>query len=112
MKNLLLFCFGLILLIGVSCTSTQHVALNYSDKKTPNIEIFMSELQKPTKEYEVISYIETSGAIFATKKQLLCALKRKAKELNGDAVIDVRFFYIPHIFSGLPSIEGVVVKYK
>lgn len=112
MKMSLFYIGIIILLVFSSCTSTQHVALNYTDKKTPSIEIFISGVQNPIKEYEIISYIETSGSIFATKKQLLCAMKRKAMEMGGDAVINVRFFYIPHMFSGLPSIEGVVVKYK
>lgn len=112
MRTCVIYLALYILLTLCACTSTQHVALDFSDKKSPKIEIFLSEVQKPVKEYEVISYAETSGAIFANKNNLLRALKRKAVELGGDAVINVRFFYIPHTFSGLPAVEGVIIKYK
>lgn len=106
---LIIFSFMLSLM---ACTSTQYVHLDYSDKKSPKIEILLSEIQKPIKEYEVISYIETSGAVFTTKKQLLRGLKREAEKLGGNAVIDVKFFYIPWALSSLPAVDGVVIKYK
>lgn len=101
-----------ILLSFCACTSTQYVPLDFSDKKSPKIEIFISEIQKPVKEYEVISYAETSGAVFTTKKQLVRALKKEAVKLGGDAVINVKFFYIPWALSSLPAVEGIVIKYK
>lgn len=101
-----------VLLSFCACTSTQYVPLDFSDKKSPKIEIFLSEIQKPVKEYEIISYVETSGTIFTTKKQLVRALKKEVAKLGGDAVINVRFFYIPHAFDGLPSVDGVIIKYK
>lgn len=106
---LITFC---IILSICACTSTQYVPLDFSDKKSPKIEIFLSEIQNPVKEYEVISYVETSGAVFTTKKQLLRGLKKEAEKLRGNAVIDVKFFYIPWVLSSLPAVEGVVIKYK
>lgn len=101
-----------IMLSLCACTSTQYVPLDFSDKKSPRIEIYLSEIQKPVKEYEVISYIETSGAVFANKKQLLRGLKKEAEKLGGNAVIEVKFFYIPWALSSLPAVDGVVIRYK
>ncbi|MGC9332124.1 MAG: hypothetical protein ACP5DZ_09665 [Bacteroidales bacterium] len=95
-----------------ACTSTQYVALSSTDKKDSNVEVFLRDVQKPVKEYEIISYIETSGTIFTTKNQLLRGLKKKVDELGGDAVIDVHFFYIPWVLSSLPAVDGAVIKYK
>ncbi len=100
------------LLALVGCTYTQYVPLDFSDAKSPKIEIFLSGVQKPMKEYDVISYIETSGTTFTTKEQLLRALKRESVKLGADAVMDVKFFYIPNESGGLPSVSGVAIKYK
>ena len=101
-----------VLLTLCACTSTQYVALDFSDKKSPKIDVFLLESQEPVKEYEVICYIETSGTIFTTKKQLLRGLKKKAEKLGGNAVMDVKFFYIPWVLTSLPAVDGVLIKYK
>lgn len=99
------------ILLG-SCVSTQTVSLqnNIDDKNA--IEIYLDELNKPSKEYEIISYIEASGSVFANKNNLNKALKKNAKKLGGDAVINIKYFYIPWAFSSLPAAEGIVVKWK
>ncbi len=101
-----------VLLTLNACTSTQYVALSSTDKKSPKVEVFLRDIQKPVKEYEIISYIETSGTIFTTKNQLIIGLKKKVDKLGGDAVIDVNFFYIPWVLSSIPAVDGVVIKYK
>lgn len=96
----------------VSCTSTQFVSLNTIDNKSPNTEIYLKDLQNPVKEFEVLSFIETTGALFSSKNDLIIGLKKKAKKLGGDAVIDVEFFYIPWACNSLPAVKGVLIKYK
>jgi hypothetical protein len=112
MKTKLILIILSTLLTLYACTSTQYVALSSTDQKSSKIEIFLRDIQKPIKEYEIISYIETSGTIFTTKNQLLVGLKTKADKLGGDAVIDVNFFYIPWVLSSLPAVDGAVIKYK
>jgi hypothetical protein len=80
--------------------------------KSPNIEIFLKNTQKPTKEFEVIGHIETTGSIFTSHKQLIKGVKKKTGKINGDAIIEVEFFYIPWALSSLPSVKGIVIKYK
>lgn len=107
-----ILCAIIVLLTLSSCTSTQYVPLDYSDKKSPKIEVFLTCIQKPSREFEIVAYIETSGSVFASQKQLLRGLKKKAEKLGGDAVTEVNFFYIPWVLSSLPSVKGVVIKYK
>lgn len=102
----------ILLLFLSSCTSSQYVLLNPVDKKSPDIEIYLKNIKKPTKEFEVIAHIETTGSIFTNQKQLIKGLKKKAEKINGNAIIEVEFFYIPWVLSSLPSVKGVVVIYK
>jgi hypothetical protein len=101
--------FGAVLL--TSCASTQHFSPG-ADKRSPKLDVFLARVQSPQKEHEVIAFIETSGSIFASKNQLMRSFNRKAAELGGDAVADVDFFYIPWVFSSLPAVKGVVIKYR
>lgn len=110
--KLIFFNVIVILFTLSSCTSTQYVLLDNSDKKGPQIDIYLSGIQKPSKDYEILAYIETTGSAFTLHNKLVKGLKKKAAKLGGDAVIEVNFFYIPWGFSSLPSVEGVVVKYK
>jgi len=103
----LFFCMTLI-----SCVSSQFVSLENSNKENPNVEVYLKELNKPTKEYEVLSYIEVSGSVFTTNEKLIKAMKKKANKIGGDALISVDFFYIPWALSSLPAAKGVIVKYK
>lgn len=95
-----------------SCVSTQTVSLQNNTDEKNAIEIYLNELNKPIKDYEIISYIEASGSVFANNNNLNKALKKKAKKLGGDAVINIKYFYIPWAFSSLPAAEGIVVKWK
>ncbi len=108
------FCLSVIsiLLILSSCTSTSYVAFNNPTKKSPNVEIFLKGVKSPIKEYEIIAYIETTGAIFTTQRQLVEALKVKSEKLGSDAIMEVDFFYIPWALSSLPSVKGIAIKYK
>lgn len=105
-----------ILLLSIiflnSCVSTQTVSLQYNIDEKNAIEIYLDELNKPLKDYEIISYIEASGSVFASKNHLNTALKKKAKELGGDAVINIKYYYIPWVLSSLPAAEGIVVKWN
>lgn len=113
MKNFkFLIAFFVSILYLASCTSSQYTYLDRSDKKSPQIDVYMIDQQQPNQEYDVLAYIETSGWVFTNKKQLLRGLRNKAKNLEADAIIDVRFFYIPHLVSGLPTVEGIAVKYN
>ena len=111
MKYRLVFSLFLCLTL-MSCMSSQIASVGNSDKQDPHIEVYLKELNSPKKDYEIVSYIEVSGSVFASKNALLKTLKKKATKLSGGAIVNVNYFYIPWAFSSLPAIEGVVVKYK
>lgn len=66
----------------------------------------------PDKPYEEIIYIEASGSIFHGKKALLKKLKQKAEKENADAIVNVKFSYIPWVASSIPMVDGIAIKYK
>ena len=111
MKYRLIFPLFLCMTL-MSCMSSQIVSVQNSNKQDPNIEIYLRELNSPKRDYEIVSYIEVSGSVFASKSALLNTLKKKASKLGGDAVVNVNYFYIPWVFSSLPAVEGVVIKFK
>lgn len=92
-----------------SCVTTQSAYLQSSQDKK-GAEVFMSNL--PDKPYEEIIYIEASGSIFHGKKALLKKLKQKAEKENADAIVNVKFSYIPWVASSIPTVEGIAIKYK
>lgn len=90
-----------------SCASTQ-VARFSSDKD--DLPVYSATV--PDRPFTETVYFETTGSILHSKKALMRTLKRKAKKENVDALIKVRFYYIPHLLTGLPAVEAVGVNYK
>lgn len=93
-----------------SCVSTQVARLNVAQKNEGQLEVYMTSL--PNRPYEELVYLESSASIFHSKKALLKKLKRKALKENADAIVAVKFGYIPWISAGIPMVEGVAIKYK
>jgi len=89
-----------------SCTSVQATLLT-SSNNTPEIYI----THKPPVAYTEIEYIEVTGSIFHSSKQLLKKLTRKAKEDSLDAIVDVKFNVVNGWFTSWTSASGVGVKY-
>lgn len=87
-----------------SCTTTRVATLAKSQNET--IEMFTTKI--PDKNYDEISYIQTDGGIFHTPQQLLNGLKKKAAELQADAVINIKFDFQ----AWFPVVSGTAIKYK
>ncbi len=97
------FSIVLLSLLMVSCTTTRVATLNNSGDK---IQVFASNL--PDKPYTEIAYIQCDGGIFNTPQQLLNGLKKKAENINADALIKVKYD-----FQGIwPVASAIAVKYK
>lgn len=94
--------------IITSCITT-HTAYFKSSKDKKEIEVFMTKL--PDMPYEEIAFINASGSIFHGSKSLLRNLKQRAEQENADAIINVKFTYIPWVLVSIPAVEGVAVKY-
>ena len=83
-----------------SCVSTQVASLKPSDSS--DIAVYVAGLATPA--VTPVLYIEASGGILTTKKQLIRGLKSRAKREPGvDAVVNVRFGYQGFY----PFVEGV-----
>ncbi len=105
--------FYLLLTVFVSgCASTTFIP---SAQQIPThdkvIDVYF-ENQLIGKEYQVLGYANTSGWIFTSEKKLLSSMLKKAHKLDADAIIFVKYSYIPHILIGIPYCEGVLIKYK
>ena len=97
--------FGLIVIAALtSCTTTRVATLAKSESET--IELFTTKI--PDRSYEEISYIQTDGGIFHTPQQLLNGLKKKAVELQADAVINIKYDFQ----AWYPIVSGTAIKYK
>lgn len=92
-----------------SFVSTTPKAKN--DTSTKTIQCYYST-EKPDRTYEVIGHVEASGFVFASNKQLVYALQKQAQKQQADAIVNVRFSYIPALLIGIPYAEGDLVKYK
>ena len=104
MKKIIFLTIIFVSTIYCSCTTTRVASL--SQQSNENIELYTTKI--PDKNYEEIYYIQTDGAIFHTPQQLLNGLKKKAFELNADAVINIKYD-----FQGIyPIISGTAIKYK
>ncbi|MBO4543945.1 MAG: hypothetical protein K6F29_03260 [Bacteroidales bacterium] len=68
--------------------------------------------EKPDKAYDVIGHVEASGFVFSSNKQLVYALQKQARQQQADAIINVRFSYIPALLIGIPYAEGDLIKYR
>lgn len=98
-----------ISIIFTSCVTTQSVYLQPSkDKK--EVDVFMTKI--PDRPYEEIAFIDVSGSVFHGSKSLLKNLKQRAAKENADAIIHVKFTYIPWVLMSIPAAEGVAIKYK
>ena len=96
---------GLIVIAALtSCTTTRVATLAKSESET--IELFTTKI--PDKSYEEISYIQTDGGIFHTPQKLLNGVKKKASELQADAVINIKYDFQ----AWYPVISGTAIKYK
>lgn len=96
------------LTIFSSCVTTMTANLQPSADK--DISVFMTSL--PDRPYTEITYIEASGSVFHPQKALLKKLKQKATKEGADAIINVKFGYIPWVLMSIPMVEGVAIKYK
>ncbi|HOK37750.1 MAG TPA: hypothetical protein P5538_01180 [Bacteroidales bacterium] len=104
MKKLIFVTIIFVSTIYSSCTTTRIASL--SKQSDESIELYTTKI--PDKNYEEIYYIQTDGAIFHTPQHLLNGLKKKASELNADAVINIKYD-----FQGLYLIvSGTAIKYK
>ncbi|MEJ5266231.1 MAG: hypothetical protein WHW07_00295 [Bacteroidales bacterium] len=104
MKKLIFVTIIFVSTIYSSCTTTRIASL--SKQSDESIELYTTKI--PDKNYEEIYYIQTDGAIFHTPQHLLNGLKKKASELNADAVINIKYD-----FQGLyPIVSGTAIKYK
>lgn len=102
-KNLLII-FA-ILLMSSSCIVTNTANLS---AKGNDIELYATIL--PERDYNEISYILSEGIIKEHNPQkLLDELKKKAKELGADAVINIEY-----ITKGrqIWAVSGIALKYK
>jgi len=60
----------------------------------------------PQKDYNEICYIQTDSAIFHSPQRLLYGLKKKAIELEADAITDIKYdFQAEH-----PIASGIAMK--
>lgn len=91
-----------------SCYSTQLVQI----QTTENIPIYYQGHLPNDKPYEIVGLLETSGWIFTSNSKLVNGMEKRAKKIGADAVIDLRFGYIPHIITGIPYAQGIAVKWK
>jgi hypothetical protein len=80
---------GLTLIIAFGCTSTTVIPLGeqkpYSKRTTPDkVQVF---LEKPDTTFTQIALVDYSGNEYQSKGAAVNALKNKASELGGDAII-------------------------
>lgn len=97
------------LTIFSSCVTTMTANLQ-SSKEGKDLAVFMTTL--PDRPYDEVLYIEASGSVFHPQKSLLKKLKQKATKEGADAIINVKFGYIPWVLMSIPMVEGVAIKYK
>jgi hypothetical protein len=96
---------GIILVIIITgCTTTRVATLTKDENE--NIELYTTKL--PDRNYTEICYIQTDGGVFHTPQKLLDGLKKKAKEQNADAVINIRFDFQ----AWYPVVSGTAIKYN
>lgn len=111
MKKLIPVLFGALLL--ASCATSSFVSTAPQAKKevaSPIPCYYASD--KPGKPYEVMGHVETSGFVFASNKHLVFSMQKTAREKGADAIINIRFSYIPALLIGIPYAEGDLVKFK
>ncbi|MFD2722148.1 hypothetical protein ACFST9_25755 [Hymenobacter monticola] len=68
--------------------------------------IYFSQL--PTRPYREVAHVEATGSVFTRRAQLLRQLQRRQAQVQGDALVQVRYdfvFWWPHA-------SALVVKYQ
>ncbi len=106
MKRVMFFIACAILV--TSCATGSFVSTTpkaKNDTSTKTIQCYYST-EKPDRAYEVIGHVEASGFIFTSNKQLVYALQKQAQKQQADAIVNVKFSYIPAILIGIPYAEG------
>lgn len=96
------------------CATGSFVSSSPKSKKdtsTTVIHCYYSS-EKPDKEYEVVGHVEASGFVFAPNKHLVHTLQKQAQQQQADAIINVKFSYIPALLIGIPYAEGDLIRYK
>lgn len=85
-----------------SCTTTRTAILLNSVNE--GLELYTVKL--PSRNFEEIGYIQTDGGLMHTQV-LLNGLKKKAIELNANAVINIKF----DLQGIYPLVSGTAIKY-
>ena len=101
----------LLLLLSVtfvSCVSTSVTNIQRTSS-SDNIQVYISKI--PDKPFEEIAHLASAGSIFHSEKALLKKLKAKAVKENADAIINLKFGFIPWLFVSIPMVEGTTIKY-
>ena len=96
------------------CATGSFVSSNPKSKKDTSstvIQCYYSS-EKPDKEYEVVGHVEASGFVFAPNKHLVHTLQKQARQQQADAIINVKFSYMPALLIGIPYAEGDLIRYK
>lgn len=112
MKKVLFVIICTILVSG--CATGSFVSSSPQSKKATSTKVIQCyySTEQPDKAYEVIGHVEASGFIFTSNKQLVYALQKQALQQQADAIINVRFSYIPALLIGIPYAEGDLIKYR
>ena len=110
-KALIVFVCSLLL---AGCATGSYVSNSPKTKKTAfekEIVCYYSS-EKPDKNYDVVGHVEARGFVFASNRQLVLALQKQAVQQGADAIINVKFSYIPALLIGIPYAEGDLIKFK
>lgn len=96
---------GLIMSVAFfSCTISRVARL--SDSENDGIELYTTQI--PERSYAEIGYIQTEGTGLSTPQKLLDGLKNKAKELNADAIVNIRYDFRGEV----QVVSGTAIRYK
>ncbi len=96
---------GLIMSVAIfSCTISRVARL--SESENDGIELYTTKI--PERSYAEIGYIQTEGGALSTPQNLLNGLKRKAIQLNADAIINIRYDFRGEA----PIVSGTAIRYK
>jgi len=96
--------FAMFVMMAFCCScATVQVATFNSESEVP---VFMTN--RPDVQYVEFQYVEVSGSLFSSPKELMGKMQKKAKDIGADAIVNAKYGY-----AGLyPYLEGVAVKYK
>ncbi len=95
---------GLIMSVATFSCSISRVA-RLSDSENNGIELFTTKI--PERSYAEIGYIQTEGGAWSTPQTLMNGLKRKAIQLDADAIINIRYDFRGEA----PVVSGTAIKY-